>query len=324
MHAIQIKNFGPVLEVLELIELPEPPAPTAAEVLVGVEFAPINMNDLYLIEGVFPIRPTVPSVVGNEGVGRVMAVGRDVRDLRIGDRISIPLYAFSWRERMVLPAKGLFPLPADADPRQLSMLGINPPTATLLLSEYVDLQPGDWVAQNAANSGVGRAVIAIAKSRGLRTINFIRRAELVAELKAAGGDIVLVDEAGVLDKVRQAVGEGRVLLGIDGVAGTATATVAGALTQGGTIVTYALMSGQPVTINPMDLIAKRVSAKGFFENYPEFDPKIPAAMRESAPLVASGAIHTPVAATYPLSAFRDAVAHVQRGGKVLFEIGGAG
>src|ERR1700747_946192 len=196
MHVIQMRNFGPPLEVLELIVLPEPSAPAADEVLVGVEFAPINMNDLYLMEGVFPIRATVPSVVGDEGVGRVLAVGRDVRDLQVGDRVLIPLYAFSWRERMVLPAKGMFPLPADADPRQLSMLGINPPTATLLLSEYVDLQPGDWVAQNAANSGVGRAVIAIAKSRGLRTINFIRRAELVAELKAAGGDIRVVDAGG--------------------------------------------------------------------------------------------------------------------------------
>jgi len=324
MHAIQMRNFGPPLEVLEFIELPEPSVPGAGEVLVGAEFAPINMNDLYLIEGVFPIRPTVPSVVGNEGVGRILAVGKDVGDLRVGDRVLIPLYAFSWRERMVLPAKGLFPLPAGADPRQLSMLGINPPTAALLLREYVDLEPGDWVAQNAANSGVGRSVIAIAKARGLRTINFVRRAELIAELKAAGGDIVLVDEAGALDEVRQAVGDGRVPLGIDGVAGGATATVAGALTQGGTIVTYALMSGQPATINPMDLIAKRVVAKGFFQSYPEFEPKIPAAVRESVPLVASGAIHTPVAATYPLSAFREAVAHVQRGGKVLFEIGDAG
>src|SRR5260370_3954279 len=324
MHAIQMRNFGPPLEVLEFIELPDPSVPGADEVLVGVEFAPINMNDLYLIEGVFPIRPTVPSVVGNEGVARVLAAGRDVRDLRVGDRVLIPLYAFSWRKRMVLPAKGLFALPADADPRQLSMLGINPPTAALLLREYVDLEPGDWVAQNAANSGVGRSVIAIAKARKLRTINFVRRAELVAELKAAGGDIVLVDEAGVLDKVRQAVGEGRVPLGIDGVAGAATATVAGALTQGGTIVTYALMSGQPATINPMGLIAKRVVWKGFFQNYAGVRPKIPPSVRESLPLVASGAIHTPIAATYPLSAFRDAVAHVQRGGNVLFEIGGAG
>jgi NADPH:quinone reductase-like Zn-dependent oxidoreductase len=61
-------------------------------------------------------------------------VGGDVRDLRVGDRVLIPSYAFSWRERMVLPAKELSPLPADADPR-LSMLGINPPTAALLSTD---------------------------------------------------------------------------------------------------------------------------------------------------------------------------------------------
>ncbi len=85
----------------------------------------------------------------------------------------VPLYSFSWRERLLAPAAGLFSLP-DADPRQLAMLGINPPTAALLLDESIDLRPGDWVAQNAANSGVGRSVIAMARTRGLKTINIVR------------------------------------------------------------------------------------------------------------------------------------------------------
>jgi len=84
------------------------------------------------------------------------------------------------------------------------------------------------------------------------------------------------------------------------------------------------MGGGPVTISPFDLIVKRIIAKGFFMNHPDVEPKIPAALREAVPLVASGAIHTPITAIYPLSGFREAVAHVQRGGKVLFEIGGAG
>jgi NADPH:quinone reductase-like Zn-dependent oxidoreductase len=69
MHAVQIKAFGPPTEVLHPVDLPEPAGPAADEVLVGVEYAPINMNDLYLIQGEFPIRPSLPSVVGNEGVG---------------------------------------------------------------------------------------------------------------------------------------------------------------------------------------------------------------------------------------------------------------
>ena len=93
MRAVQIKAFGQPTEVLHLVDLPEPPGPAAGEVLVGVEYAPINMNDLYLIQGVFLVRPSLPSVVGNEGVGRILGVGDGVEHLKIGDRVLIPLYA---------------------------------------------------------------------------------------------------------------------------------------------------------------------------------------------------------------------------------------
>src|SRR5262249_26775332 len=64
--------------VLELADLPKPSAPSAGQVLIGVEHAPIKMNDLYLIQGLYPVRPSLPSVVGNEGVGRVLTIGRGV------------------------------------------------------------------------------------------------------------------------------------------------------------------------------------------------------------------------------------------------------
>src|SRR5438132_1774034 len=217
MRAVQIRTFGEPGIVLELANLPDPPAPGAGQVLIGVEHAPINMNDLYLIQGVYPVRPSLPSIVGNEGVGRVLAIGRGVDHLKV-DRVLVPLYSFSWRERLVAPAAGLFALP-EADPRQLAMLGINPPTAALLLNESIDLRPGDWVAQNAANSRVGRSLIAIPKAHRLKTVNFVRRPELVPELRAVGGDLVIVDQSGALEKIRATIGDARVPLGIDGVAG---------------------------------------------------------------------------------------------------------
>jgi NADPH:quinone reductase-like Zn-dependent oxidoreductase len=244
-----------------------------------------------------------------------------VEHLKVGDRVLIPLYAFSWRERLVVPAIGLFSLP-EADPRQLAMLGINPPTASLLLDE-APLKSGEWVVQNAANSGVGRSIIAIARARGLKTINLVRRHELIPELQALGGDLVIVDEDGALDKIRATIGNGRVPLAIDRVGGKSSATVAGVLSEFATLVVYAFMGSGPVMINPFDLIAKRIVAKGFFLNYPDIEAKIPLALRECVPLVASGAIHVPVAGIYPLSALREAVLHAQRGGKVLLEVAGA-
>jgi NADPH:quinone reductase-like Zn-dependent oxidoreductase len=108
-----------------------------------------------------------------------------VEKVKVGDRVLAPLSSFTRRERMVVPApSGLFALPPGADPQQLSMLAINPPTAALLLSEYVTLKPGEWVVQNSANSSVGRWVIAFAKARGLKTVNIVRRPEPVPELQA--------------------------------------------------------------------------------------------------------------------------------------------
>ena len=139
----------------------------------------------------------------------------------------------------------------------LAMLGINPPTASLLLDEASDLKPGDWVVQNAANSGVGRSLIAIAKARGIKTINLVRRPELIPELQAVGGDLMVVDENGALDKIRAAIGNGRVALAIDGLAAKSSATIAGALSELGIFVVYARMGGGPVVIEPLDLIVKR-------------------------------------------------------------------
>jgi NADPH:quinone reductase-like Zn-dependent oxidoreductase len=319
MRAAIIKAFGEPTEVLELVDVPEPTGPAAGEVLVGVEYAPVNMNDLYLIQGIFPVRPSLPSIVGNEGVGRVLAIGSGVEHLKVGDRVLIPLYAFSWRERLVVPSAGLFSLP-DADPQQLAMLGINPPTASLLLDEASNLEPGDWVIQNAANSGVGRSLIAIAKARGIKTINLVRRPELVPDLQAIGGDLVVIDEKGALDKIQATVGNGRVQLAIDGVASKSSSVIASALSAHGLFVVYARMGGGPVMINPFDLIVKRIIVKGFFMNHPDIEPKIPAALREAVPLVASGAIRVPIAAIYPLSSLREAVLHAGRGGKVLLDL----
>ena len=89
MRGVQIRTFGEPETVLELADLPEPRVPAAGQVLIGVEYAPINMNDLYLIRGVYPVRPSLPSVVGNEGVGRVLAIGRGVDHLKVGDRVLV-------------------------------------------------------------------------------------------------------------------------------------------------------------------------------------------------------------------------------------------
>jgi len=320
MRAIHLTAFGNPAQGLEFVQIREPAAPSRGQALIGVEFSPIDLSDLLVVSGAYPFRPSLPSVIGNEGVGRILAVGPGVDNVAVGDRVLTPLYGLAWAERIVVPAEGLFALPADVDPQQLAMLTINPPTAGLLLSEFVDLAAGDWVVQNAANSGVGRAVIAFAKARGFKTINLVRRTELIDELKALGGDLVIVDAPDGLDLVRATLGTAAPRLAIDGVGGPSAATLINLLGRDGTLVAYAALGKAPIVISAMALIFKRISVRGFFLSDPEHAAKIAPLAVEAAELLRSGRLHAPVAATYPLSAIKDAVAHVQRGGKVLLDV----
>jgi NADPH:quinone reductase-like Zn-dependent oxidoreductase len=323
MRAVQLTSFGDPVDGLQYVDIPEPDAPGSNQVLIGVEFSPINPNDLMVAEGIYAFRPPLPAVIGNEGVGRVLAVGPGVKSIKVGDRVLAPTSSFTWRERMVIPADGLSALPPDADPQQLAMLGINPPTAALLLSEYVDLKPGEWVVQNAANSGVGRWVIAFAKMRGLKTVNIVRRPELGAELEAIGGDVVVIDSPDVSDRIKAAVGQAELRLALDGVSGTAAGVLAATLSPRGTLVSFAAMSETPMSISPLDVIFKPLTIRGFWLGHPEVAAKIPPAIAQAAAMIASGRVHIPVAATYPLSSIKDAVAHVKRGGKILLEVAGS-
>ena len=88
-----------------------------------------------------------------------------------------------------------------------AQLKANPPSAHLMLHNYVDLEPGDWVIQNAANSAVGRHIIRLARTRGCKTVNVVRRESLIAELEAIGADLVLVDGDDLGDRMRATIGQ---------------------------------------------------------------------------------------------------------------------
>jgi NADPH:quinone reductase-like Zn-dependent oxidoreductase len=92
------------------------------------------------------------------------------------------------------------------------------------------------------------------------------------------------------------------------------------LSPRGTIVSYAAMSYAPISISPLDVIFKPLNLRGFWLGHPEFAAKIPPAIKQAAAMIASGELHVPVAAVYPLSSIKDAVAHAQRGGKVLLDV----
>src|ERR1700747_2852922 len=79
MRAVQLTAFGNPVDGLECVDIPEPDTPGPNQVLIGVEYPPINPNDLMVAQGIYAFRPPLPAVIGNEGVGKVLAVGPGVR-----------------------------------------------------------------------------------------------------------------------------------------------------------------------------------------------------------------------------------------------------
>ncbi len=163
MRQLQLVAFGEPSEAVELNTISEPVL-GPEDVLVSMEAAPINPSDFLLVRGIYGVRPALPFALGAEGVGRVTRTGSMVAAALRGKRVLIlPTYEQgTWAEQVVVPVRNLVPMSDEADPLQLSMIGINPATAYLLLNRYVSLMPGDWIGQTAANSAMGQYIIALA------------------------------------------------------------------------------------------------------------------------------------------------------------------
>src|SRR6476660_8684317 len=242
MKAIHLTAYGNPAQSLMMVEVSEPNAPSASEALVRMEYAPIASSDLLLANGVYLLKPKLPSVIGGEGAGIVEAIGPEATNVKVGDRVTIPFGTFTWSEKVVAPAQDLFVVPPSIDARTASMLNINPTTAVLLLSEFVKLKPKDWIVINAANSQIARCLIAIAKSRDLKIAGIVRRSEAIPEIETLRVDFVGVESPELPKQIQTAAGGMPIRLGLDAVGGPATAMMANVLSPGAHLVVYAWLS----------------------------------------------------------------------------------
>lgn len=323
MKRAQYSQRGPVpQDVIEAVEF-APPALAAGQVLIKVLAAPINPSDVLTLTGQYGMLPPLPAIGGNEGVGDVEALGPEVSGLAVGQRVLLPVGCGTWSTHVVADARKLMPLPNAADPVQLSMMTVNPPTAALMLSEFVDLQPGEWVIQNAANSAVGGYLIQIARSRGLRTVNVVRRESAIADVRRHGDEIVLVDGPDLAKRVAEATGGAKIRLGIDAVGGLATEHLARCLAEGGTLVNYGAMSGEPCMISPASFVFRDLTLRGFWLAlwFRKASPQQQMAVYgDLARRIAAGELQARVHATYGIDRIKDAVAAAaagERSGKIV-------
>ncbi len=317
------ERHGNPAEVLRVVEQPWP-VPAADEAVVQMRAAPLNPADVNAIEGTYPVRPVLPATPGMEGAGIVVELGQAVRHLRLGDVVILPHNFGTWREACAVKAEQLVVAPAEIEPVQAAMLKINPITAWRMLHDFVSLDRGDWFIQNAANSAAGRAALQIGRELGYRSVNVVRRPELIDELKAEGAEVVLLDGEQLREEVAEQTERAPIRLALNAVGGESALRIAKTLAADATIVTYGAMSLQPLTIPNGMLIFKNLNFTGFWVNkwYEQATAEERTRTFESLfEMARRGLLRAKVEKTYSLGEATEAVRHAmqnKRRGKIVF------
>jgi mitochondrial enoyl-[acyl-carrier protein] reductase / trans-2-enoyl-CoA reductase len=317
LKQIRFDAFGPPSHAARCCEVPAPGEPSAWEVLVDVEACAINPADLARLAGRYGELPKLPATLGLEAVGRVVACGASVTDLAVGHRV-ILISNDNWCQQRRLAASQVFKVDASLDVLQLAALKVGACTALELVRRQIALERGAWIVQTAPLSGVGRAVMQIARHDGLRTLNIVRRPDAVDEVKAAGGDAAVVDGPDLVRAAKDVMGRAPAMLALDAVGGDGVARLAPLLERGGTIVNYGMLSGQPIALNGDDVIFGGITLKGFWLT--QRLARMTHVQRntligEAVELLRLGVLRADVSATYTLDAIGSALRHADEPGR---------
>ena len=238
--------------------------PPPEELLIRTQYAPINPADLNIIEGKYGKLPQLPAIIGNEGSGQVIDTGKSCEGFAKGDHVFYVNRNDCWQDYVRVHPNQVIKVPESLSPKLGAMLKVNPATAWLLLNQIQYKEPDSWIVQNASNSGVGIAVIEIAKLMGWKTINFVRRTDLKAQLMSYGADLVVSDDEDGKNEAMEAIGKNLVSLAINAVGGDSALRIMSLLSEGGTHITYGAMAKRPLKVPNSFLIFKDLRIQGLW------------------------------------------------------------
>lgn len=314
-------QFGVPGTVLKPEAVTLPPL-KSGEVLLEIQASPINPADLNFIEGTYGVKPELPATPGMECVATVLESQSKL--FSPGDSVMPISRIGGWADHAVTHGQNLIRIPTGTDPLQAAMLRVNPATALLLLTHFESLQAGDWVALNAANSGVGQCTIQLAKHMGIRTLCFLRNPSLAHDLKKIGATEVFEDSPTGYSEALELLGKDRAKLAFNAVGGDSALRIMKLLGPGGTHITYGAMAKKPLTVPNGLLIFQDLRVRGLWVTQwirNSDSSTLTEAYAMLAELIRSGKLAQKVDSTFDLSDFSEALTRLEqrdRAGKVLF------
>jgi NADPH2:quinone reductase len=253
MKAVRIHAPGGP-EALRYEDAPEP-TPQAGEAVVKVDAAGLNYIDVYFRTGQY--KAQLPATLGMEAGGTVTAVGADVRDVKVGDKVAYTGVAGAYAEYATVPAQRLFALPGGLTTRQGAAMMLQGMTAHYLACSTYPLKSGDTCLVHAAAGGVGLLLCQIAKMRGARVIGTVSTEEKAKLAREAGADdVILYTKQDFEAEVKRITGGKLCQVVYDAVGKDTFDKSLSCLAMRGMVALYGQSSGPIGTFDPQVLNAK--------------------------------------------------------------------
>jgi NADPH2:quinone reductase len=299
MKAIQVKRAGGP-EVFELVKLPVPEA-KGAEAVVKIVAAGVNFIDVYYREGRY--KAVMPFVPGQEAAGDVVAVGTNVTNLKVGDRVAYTMVLGSYAEYSAVAADRLVKIPEGVSYQQAAAAMLQGMTAHYLSHDTYPLKKGETALVHAAAGGVGLLLVQMAHGIGARVIGTVSTEEKAKLAREAGADdVILYTQTDFEAETRRLTGGRGVDVVYDSVGKTTFEKGLDILRPRGYMVLFGGSSGP---VPPFDLI--QLSQKGsLYVTRPTLTHYVATRedleMRAGAvfSMIATGKLKLRIAHTYPL------------------------
>jgi NADPH2:quinone reductase len=307
MRAIRIHTYGGP-EVMQWEELPTP-VPGPAQALVRVEAASINFLDVQKRRGELASQafyrrksasePDLPAILGSQGVGIVEALGHEVHNIHVGDRVVFA--GDSYATHALAPAAWLIRVPDGLSVEQAAA-GMNQGFLAYAFTHFAyPVKPGDWCLIQAAAGGIGLLLCQMAKIREGRVIGVTSTPNKAQFVKAAGADEVIISSQSDIAKEARRISEGRgVNVVYDGVGKDTFEASLNSLAPGGYLVVYGQSSGYVPPFDLMTLQEKgslfltRTNGSPYIREYPRY-------VEQFVGWVKQGKLSVRIDRTYPLA-----------------------
>ena len=256
------------LDRLRLAEAPDP-VPQPGEAVVEIDYAALNPADRYLAEGQYPAKPTLPHILGRDGIGTVIAVGPDVSEVRVGDRRVILRGVVgvdkpgTFAERVAVPVQNLVEVPAGWSEQEAAGATLVYLTAYQALTQWETLPSAAVVLVTGASGGVGVAAVQLAAALGHKVIALSRSPEKSQRLRQIGAAATFDPEDPQWRKVLGAMlAPLRVDLAIDNIGGKLLPQVIETLGELGKVSLVGRLAGPVPNFNTASVFFRRIRLGG--------------------------------------------------------------